>query len=110
MDITNLIRLGLALIFVLSLMAILALIMKKINGGSGAFKGQDKRLDIIEQRMLDPKHKLMLIKRDQTEHLVILSNNDTIVVESGITPPAETTHKPSQVEPRNRKDIPVESI
>ena len=55
--------------------------------------------------MIDAKHKMVLIKRDDVEHLVILSNTDTIVVEDGIKPPKTVNEKP-----KNRKDIPVESV
>jgi len=106
MDIADYVKFASALILVLAMMGILGLILKKINGGDiGGKLGAPKRLSVIEQRMIDGKNKMVLIKRDDVEHLVILSNTDTIVVESGITPPktVNETH-------RNRKDIPVESV
>ena len=38
--------------------------------------------------MLGPRHKLMLIRRDDVEHLVIVGPTGETVVETGIKPPA----------------------
>ena len=107
MDITDYIRFGSAFILVLALMGILGFILKRVNSGQGGgFMGAQKRLSITEQRMIDSKHKLVLIRRDDVEHLVILSNTDSIVIENGITPPKNTT----DTTPRHKRDIPVESL
>ena len=106
MDMADYIKFASALILVLAMMGILGLILKKLNGGDiGRKIGTPKRLSITEQRMIDAKHKMVLIKRDDVERLVILSNTDTIVVEDGIKPPKTVNEKP-----KNRKDIPVESV
>lgn len=101
---TDYIQFASALILVLAMMGILGLILKKINGGDvGGKFGAPKRLSVVEQRMIDGKNKMVLVRRDDVEHLVILSNTDTIVVENNIVPPKVE-------QPKNRKDIPVESV
>jgi flagellar protein FliO/FliZ len=42
------------------------------------------RLGIVETAFLGPKHRLILVRRDDVEHLVLLGPNSNTVVESGI--------------------------
>lgn len=102
MTIEDYIRFASALILVLALMGIMALIVRRMNNGSGSFLNKSDRLSISEQKMIDGKRKMVLIRRDDVEHLVILSQNGETCVETGITPPK--TVKP----PKNKKDIPLE--
>lgn len=73
-----------ALVFVLALMWGLSLIMRRVNAGSGLMMKSQRRLRIIETIPLDHKRRLMLIRRDDREHLVILGATGETVVESGI--------------------------
>ena len=43
------------------------------------------RLEIIEQSNLDGRHKLLLIRRDDVEHLVMIGGPEDVVIESGIS-------------------------
>lgn len=108
MDATDIIRLCIALVFVLALMGLFALLARRFNNSNPFTGTNDKRLSIIEQRMLDTKNRLILIKRDNVEHLVIVSNTGSVIVEQGITPPTITA-SPTTPENRNTKDIPIES-
>jgi flagellar protein FliO/FliZ len=49
--------------------------------GGGKVSG---RLSVLEVRYLDARRKLVLVKRDQQEHLLLLGDGHAIVVESGI--------------------------
>lgn len=75
-----------ALIFVVSLMGGLWLILKKmgINGGFTLQQGKKRRLKIVEMLPLDTKHKAVLLRRDDKDHLVILGPNGETVIESSI--------------------------
>lgn len=106
MDATDIIRLCIALVFVLALMGLFALLARRFNNNNPFSGTNDKRLSIVEQRMLDTKNRLILIKRDNVEHLVIVSNTGSVIVEQGITPP---TMNKTTSENRNTKDIPIES-
>ena len=46
-----------------------------------------RRLSIVETLMIGPRHKLLLVKRDGTEHLVLLSPQGANVIEHGIPAP-----------------------
>ena len=43
-----------------------------------------KRLDIVEQVVVDAKRRLVLVRRDDVEHLVMTGGPTDIVIESGI--------------------------
>ena len=106
MEWSEYLQFAMALAFVLAMMGLLAFVMRKINDKKYNFLSKQGRLNIIEQKMIDPKHKMVLIRRDNTEHLVILSPHGTLVVENGITPPTQAPLTNSKL----KKDIPVESL
>ncbi|MBN8521071.1 MAG: FliO/MopB family protein [Alphaproteobacteria bacterium] len=75
-----------ALVFVLSLMGGLAYVMKRLGMGQGmsTLAGGKRRLKILEVLPLDSRRKLMMIERDDVQHLVILSSSGETVVETNI--------------------------
>lgn len=83
---TNLARLGLALIFTLSLIGLFGLLLKRFGGGLAGAGKTGNRLDVVEWKALDVRHRLVLVRRDRQEHLILLSQNAApLLVESGIT-------------------------
>ncbi len=79
----------LALVFVLALIGVLGAIARRLGfGGVRAAKGASgRRIIIVEVRPLDAKRKLILLRRDQMEHLIIVGPAGETVIESGITAP-----------------------
>ena len=51
-------------------------------------RGRNRRLAIIDSMALDPKRQLVLVRRDNVEHLVLLGGTADLVVETGINPSA----------------------
>jgi flagellar protein FliO/FliZ len=47
-------------------------------------KGGPRRISVIESTSVDGKHRLVLVKRDQVEHLLMLDPTGAVVVESNI--------------------------
>jgi flagellar protein FliO/FliZ len=86
MDFDLYLRFALALVLVLGLIALLAWMLRRFGMGMKMSKG--RRLGISEVQMLGPRHKMMLVRRDDIEHLVILGPAGETVVETGIKPPA----------------------
>jgi len=86
MDFDLYLRFALALILVLGLIALLAWLLRRFGMGVKMTKG--RRLGVTEVQMLGPRHRLMLIRRDDVEHLVIVGPASETVVESGIKRPA----------------------
>jgi flagellar protein FliO/FliZ len=82
MDFDLYLRFALALVLVLGLIALLAWLLRRFGMGVKMTKG--RRLGVIEVQMLGPRHRLMLIRRDDVEHLVIVGPTSETIVESGI--------------------------
>ena len=78
-----------ALLFVLGLIGGFALLAKRFglgNQGPTPRRGGTKRLAIVETIALDAKRRLVLVRRDDTEHLLLLGLASDQVVETGIVP------------------------
>ena len=57
--------------------------------GTGATllgNARDKRTGVIEQTSVDRRRKLVLIRRDGTEHLIMTGGPVDVVIETGIAP------------------------
>jgi flagellar protein FliO/FliZ len=83
-------RVVVALIAILALLAVFAWLVRRYGGAGRAMIGGGKRrLAIVEVAAVDGKRRLVLLRRDRTEHLVLLGPDSAIVIESGIAAPAE---------------------
>ena len=74
----------LALAFVLALIVALAYVVRRLGlGGRFVVTGDKRRLAIVEVLPLDAKRRLVLLRRDGVEHLVLLGAASDIVIECG---------------------------
>lgn len=91
----DILRFFMALIFVLSLMGGLWLVLKRLglNGPLMVAPGTKRRLKIIEALPLDARRRVILLRRDNKDHLVILGPTGETVVETGITVDENDTQK-----------------
>jgi flagellar protein FliO/FliZ len=88
-----------ALLLVLSLVGFAGLAARKF-GLPGLVKPQvARRLQIVESLMLSPRQKLMLVRRDGVEHLVMMGPDGSLVIENAITPPVPQTAAAFAYEP-----------
>jgi flagellar protein FliO/FliZ len=96
MELDALIRMAAALGAVLGLVLLAAWAMRRFGLGGLAVPGpgQVKRLSIVEARPLDARRQLVLVRRDNVEHLLILSPSGETVVETGIPVPAPAEAAP----------------
>ena len=86
MDVISLYKFFAALVFVLSLMGLLAFILKKIdqrNGGASLFKNMQssRRLQVIERLTIDRQKTALILRIDDREYLVISSPSGDTVLE-----------------------------
>ena len=89
-DLSQLARFAAALIFVLCLMGGLALVLRRIKDGQlPGTMGAKRRLKIVEILPLDARRRLVLLRRDSVEHLVILGTDGETVIETGIESPQD---------------------
>ncbi|TDQ84395.1 flagellar protein FliO/FliZ [Dongia mobilis] len=77
-------RFILALVLVLGLILLLAWVLRRFGAGGLVRPGGRRRLHVVESAMAGPRHRLMLVRRDDTEHLILMGPNGDLVVERGI--------------------------
>jgi flagellar protein FliO/FliZ len=76
-----------AFVFVLGLIGILALLARRlIPGARTVNRSKKRRLAVIEVIPVDTKRRLVLLRRDDTEHLVMMGPHGDMVVERNIGP------------------------
>ncbi|HUT50244.1 MAG TPA: flagellar biosynthetic protein FliO [Alphaproteobacteria bacterium] len=92
MELGTYMRFALALLFVLALIGIVAWLARKAGLGTriARTKGTRRRLSIVEVSPVDGKRRLVLVRRDGVEHLVLLGATSETVIETGIAAPADT--------------------
>jgi len=79
-----------AFVLVVALIFAVAWIAKRLGlGGRIASARGKRRLSVQEVLPLDSKRRLVLIKRDGIEHLLLIGINDDLVVEQGIAAPQD---------------------
>lgn len=85
----------LAFIFVMSLIALATFAARKLGFGlpSSPRNPAHRRLGVVESQNVDGKRRLVLVRLDDTEHLLLLGPNTELVVERGITPPENAFSK-----------------
>lgn len=83
------IRFAAALAVVLALIAACAWVYRRIAQSAGLpALGRERRLQVVEVLPVDARRRLVLVRRDRTEHLILLGQGEDVVVERGIAEPA----------------------
>ncbi len=67
------------------------------RGGMSFFSSRPRRLGVVEQTSVDNRRKLLLVRRDNVEHLVLIGGPIDVILETGI--PRATFHI-EPIEPR----------
>lgn len=85
MDSTHYLRFVLALLVVLGLIALFAWLAKRFRIGSfpGTTVGSG-RLQVVESLAIDPRQRLVLVRRDDREHLLLIGPETGRLIEAGI--------------------------
>jgi flagellar protein FliO/FliZ len=92
MDLGNYLRFIAALLFVLGLIALATWLARRfgLGGKVTPLRGRSRRLRVVEVTTIDSKHRAVLIRRDDVEHMVMIGPNNDILIETGIDAPAES--------------------
>jgi flagellar protein FliO/FliZ len=73
-----------ALALVIALIGCCAWLMRRLGlGGRLVTTGGKRRLAIVEVLPLDAKRRLVLLRRDEVEHLILLGQESDTVIERG---------------------------
>ncbi|HEX6956640.1 MAG TPA: hypothetical protein VF194_01520 [Ferrovibrio sp.] len=73
----------------------------RLLSGSGRFGGRwrpGQRIGVIETMPVDGSRRLVLVRRDDTEHLLLLGSDGDLVIETGIVaPPPQEPDMPGPI-------------
>lgn len=87
----------LALGVVLVLIVLAVWLLKLIANVSGnAARGRNKRLAVVDTLVLDQKRQLIIVRRDDVQHLILTGGPQDVVVETGITAPEAPAVAPAR--------------
>lgn len=90
-------RIIIALIVIAALLGATVAIFRRLNGGTGerVNRGrQGPRLAVLDAVAVDQRRRLVLVRRDGTEHLLLIGGSSDIVVETQI--PAAVEEEPAR--------------
>ncbi|PWC33240.1 flagellar biosynthetic protein FliO [Azospirillum sp. TSO35-2] len=88
MDLDQYIRFLMALLFVVALIMVVAWVLRRIGmaggmpGKAARGRARQRRLSVVEALPIDAKRRLLLVRRDDREHLILLSANGDLLVDS----------------------------
>ncbi len=73
-------------ILIIAILLLLAWIVRRIRGGTFVAGGHNRRtrLSVMDAAAVDSKRRLVLVRRDDIEHLILIGGNTDIVVEQNI--------------------------
>jgi flagellar protein FliO/FliZ len=95
---TAVFALGIVLVLIVLGVWLLKLVF---NASSNVARGRNRRLSIVDTMPLDPKRQLIIVRRDNVEHLILTGGPQDVVVETGIPveeiPAGQTSRRPLPV-------------
>jgi flagellar protein FliO/FliZ len=102
-------KIVLFVIVVLGLLALAFWLVRRFAGGrlgSGAARGRQPRLAVIDQANVDGRRRLVLIRRDNIEHLLIIGGPSDVVVEQNIVRAATVPREGAAARPPAADTLP----
>jgi hypothetical protein len=79
-------------------------LLKVVFNASGSIaRGRNRRLSVVDSLALDPKRQLLIIRRDNVEHLILTGGPQDVVIEAGIAieeAASQPVRRPMPVAPR----------
>ncbi len=97
MDVAQYLRFVASLVFVIGLILAGVWAMRRFGlGGAMLRPAGRRRLAVVEMLPLDAKHRLVLVRRDDREHLLLIGGAADSVVERDITSPLQPQGEPSR--------------
>jgi len=108
MELEIYVRFLLALILVLALIAALTWAARRFGFGGHLVPntGKPPRLSVVEVKTVDPRRKLVLVRRDDSEHLILLGAGQDLLLESGIEAPLTATPSNAANDPTSTRRVP----
>jgi hypothetical protein len=83
---------GAVVVAVVLALLVFRMISNRVRGGVGA------RLSVSEYQDIDKSRRLVLVRRDDVEHLLLIGGSQDVVVETGIESPLMTSSSGKQIQ------------
>lgn len=71
-------------VVIVAILLVLWLLKLLFNASGNVARGRNRRLAVVDSLALDPKRQLLIIRRDNVEHLILTGGPQDVVVETGI--------------------------
>lgn len=79
----------------LGVIMLIVKIVRRVSGGSFASSGSYRsRLAVMDAAEVDAQRRLVLVRRDEVEHLIMIGGPTDIVIEQNITGPGRSAARP----------------
>ena len=101
-DLSTPVRAILALILVVGLIGLVVWLVRRFNTdrlGNASARGRQPRLAVIDAAAVDGRRRLVLIRRDNVEHLLMIGGPTDVVVELNIVRAGAPAREPQPVRP-----------
>jgi flagellar protein FliO/FliZ len=102
-------RFVIAFIVVLGLIGVTAYVVRRFGGerlGTATARGRQPRLAVVDSAAVDGRRRLLLIRRDNVEHLLMIGGPTDVVVESTIVRAAAQPRETAPVRAPAQPDMP----
>src|SRR5271169_2122991 len=100
-DLSVPVKFGVAFIVVLAVLGAGGYLMRRFSGGNLTAlgpRGRQPRLSVIDAASVDGRRRLVLVRRDNVEHLLLIGGPTDVVVEPNIGKPAPAATAPAPVQ------------
>lgn len=108
-DVSPALKFFIAFVIVLALIGVTAWLVRRFSasgfGGSSA-RGRQPRLAVVDAAAVDARRKLVIIRRDNVEHLLMIGGPTDVVVEQNIVR-AISAQRDKAVEPAVGRPLPI---
>ncbi len=85
---TSYLQFVLALVFVIGLILGIGWLARRAGLGVPAIaRGRQRRLRVVEMIAIDARRRLVLVRRDDREHLLLIGGTTDLAIEAGIATP-----------------------
>jgi flagellar protein FliO/FliZ len=70
------------------------------NASANMSRGRTKRLTVVDSVQIDPRRKVVILRRDNVEHVIMTGGPQDVLVESGIAVERPGARRPAQAQPK----------
>ncbi len=95
MNLEDYLRFAAAIIFVLGMIMLISWALRHFGlGAPTGAAARHRRVAVVEVAPIDAKRRLVLVRRDGVEHLILLAPAGDLLIEAGIRPDARVKPEP----------------